>query len=634
MENGADKGGHPGGDQRTPAWRYAADAIVRAGGGLRRRFGTFVAYDIAYSVLMFAVLGPLSTAVLAAFIAVTGRCSVTNTDIIAFVLSVPGIVGLFITGSLALCGLFVEQAGLMIIAASWLEDVRMPAHRILWRAFCRLPALFLLAVRMLAVYALVGLPVLALAGLVYWLLWSRFDMNYLVTIRPPVFWIGAALGALLLAGYAYVAVQLYLRWVFALPICVFRGESPSSAIRSSRRLARGWKLRALVLTVVAIVSPAIVTGVLIALVQGLGDAVLTGFDWSLTGLLVVAAAVVTLDLGVVAVMSFVGSVAYGMAALLLYRDACKGGDVAWVAEPHPLETESSGPPPVWFRSRSAVVWATLAVAAVSLVICIGVLSAVEIEDYVEITAHRGDSSRAPENTLAAVRSAIEAGADYAEIDVQLTADDAVVLAHDDDCKRIAGDRRRVRDMTLEEVRTVDAGSWFGPAFAGEPVPTLEEVIALAGDRIRLNIELKVGDDHLELAERVLDIVARTDFESRCIITSLSSDALREIRRMRPDARIGLIVAKAIGDPAKSDVDLLSVQTRLVTDSLMASARNRERPVHVWTVNDPDVMVRLLDLGVTNVITDYPLALRERLREVQQLSDGERFLLMWHNWITK
>src|SRR5262249_2835558 len=109
---------------------------------------------------------------------------------------------------------------------------------------------------------------------------------------------------------------------------------------------------------------------------------------------------------------------------------------------------------------------------------------------VKVTAQRGHARAAPENTLSAVRAAIASGADYAEVDVQQTADGVVVLLHDRDLKRVAGVSRRLDELSYDEVRRLDVGSWFSPAFAGERVPTLVEVIDLCRGRIRLNIELK------------------------------------------------------------------------------------------------------------------------------------------------
>ena len=107
-----------------------------------------------------------------------------------------------------------------------------------------------------------------------------------------------------------------------------------------------------------------------------------------------------------------------------------------------------------------------------------------------ITAHRGASRKAPENSLSAIRRAIELEADFAEIDVHITADGVPIVVHDEDFQRLAGDPRRPGNMTLEQVRRLDIGSKFDRKFAGERVPTLEETIDLARGKIKLNIELE------------------------------------------------------------------------------------------------------------------------------------------------
>ena len=123
-----------------------------------------------------------------------------------------------------------------------------------------------------------------------------------------------------------------------------------------------------------------------------------------------------------------------------------------------------------------------------------------INRTVEITGHRGSKVRAPENTLSALRQAIAEGADYAEIDVQTTADGVVVLLHDADLMRVASVERRLRDIKFDELSDIDVGSWFMPEFSNERIPTLQEAIDLARGRIKLNIELKFTWPDPALAE--------------------------------------------------------------------------------------------------------------------------------------
>ena len=156
-----------------------------------------------------------------------------------------------------------------------------------------------------------------------------------------------------------------------------------------------------------------------------------------------------------------------------------------------------------------------------------------------VTAHKGFSKVAPENSKSAIQKAIEVGADYAEIDVQETADGVIILNHDSDLMRVAGVPAEISAMTLDEVRGADIGKKFSADFAGEKVPTLAEVIALARDRIKLQIELKYYDREGEqakgrnLAVDVVRLVEREHFESQCIVSSLNYEALLEVRRCNP-----------------------------------------------------------------------------------------------------
>jgi len=223
---------------------------------------------------------------------------------------------------------------------------------------------------------------------------------------------------------------------------------------------------------------------------------------------------------------------------------------------------------------------------------------------VQVTGHRG-SGAAPENSLTAIRQAIAAGADYAEIDVQRTADGAVVVLHDGDLMRLGGDPRKVGDITLAELRTVDIGTLKDAAFAGEHVPTLQEVIDEARGKLKLNIELKYNRPDSLLVPEVLRIVRENGFTDQSTITSLDYGALEDVERRAPEFRTGMIVTKSVGVPAKLPVDFLSVNQAATNAKLVERTQRQGKEVHVWTVNTRDDMVRMIELGVDNLITDNP-----------------------------
>jgi glycerophosphoryl diester phosphodiesterase len=318
------------------------------------------------------------------------------------------------------------------------------------------------------------------------------------------------------------------------------------------------------------------------------------------------------------------------ASLIAHAHAALAGSPS--EERLPLDLDARSAPRT---SSTRLVWLVvlgfLAVTAIASVTAIGRL---DLDKQVAITAHRGSSVVAPENSLSAVSQAIADGADYAEIDVQLTADSAVIVIHDIDLRRIAGVTRLVSEMTLTELQELDAGSWFSPEFAGERLPTLQEVIDLARGRIKLNIELKVTGSPQGLVERVVDVVERNGFAEECVITSLEEAAVRAVKQQAPDLRVGFIVATAIGDPTRLGVDLLAVSTRFLSAGLIRSAHRRGMEIHVWTVNTRERMWDVIEQGVDNIMTDYPPRLREVLEERAEMTNGEKVLLAFRSWLAE
>jgi glycerophosphoryl diester phosphodiesterase len=260
------------------------------------------------------------------------------------------------------------------------------------------------------------------------------------------------------------------------------------------------------------------------------------------------------------------------------------------------------------------------------------LQGFNIDRTVKITGHRGTKVRAPENTLSAVRHAIAEGADFAEIDVQTTADGVVVLLHDDDLMRVASIRRRLRDIPYAELKDIDVGSWFAPEFSSERIPTLQEVIDLARGRIKLNIELKYTWPDPTLTEKAVNIIRQNGFTSDCVVSSLNFQAVTEIRQSFPELTAGLIVLTAAGDLSRMEADFLSISAAQATTRLVKQLHRNDRAVHVWTVNDFNNVIAMAERGVDNIITDYPQDVRRFIEEWQALSDYERIVLMLRNLI--
>lgn len=234
----------------------------------------------------------------------------------------------------------------------------------------------------------------------------------------------------------------------------------------------------------------------------------------------------------------------------------------------------------------------------------------------ELIAHRGLSARAPENTLAALRLALEARADALEWDVQASGDGVPIVLHDDTVDRTTDGSGRADALSLAELRSLDAGSWYGPSFAGQPVPSLAEALALASGRCeRVYPELKSGLPP-RVTARVIEDIDASGWSAGATVISLDWTVLAEVRR-QSTLRIGFVVAEAGDfdralDLAVRDGNAIIDPDRriLLADPERAAATvRRDVEIATWTVNDPREARALLDMGVTGLTTDDVAALR-------------------------
>src|SRR5262249_29339577 len=248
------------------------------------------------------------------------------------------------------------------------------------------------------------------------------------------------------------------------------------------------------------------------------------------------------------------------------------------------------------------------------------------ERPVLVIAHRGASASAPENTLAAFRRAGEEGANLVELDVQESSDGVVVVAHDRDLMKVARSPLRIWSSAAEQLRQIDIGSFFSPSFKDERLPTLAEALAVCRGVCRMDIELKDYGKSQRLEERVVELVEAAGMQDDIVTMSLNRRMVENMKRLRPRWTAGLLVAKAGGDPSRLPFDFLAVEPRMATRTFSRAAGAGQKPVYVWTVNDPQRMIRMIGLGVDGLITDRPALAREVLARYADMTQAERLLL--------
>ncbi|MGL4848350.1 MAG: glycerophosphoryl diester phosphodiesterase membrane domain-containing protein [Clostridium sp.] len=240
----------------------------------------------------------------------------------------------------------------------------------------------------------------------------------------------------------------------------------------------------------------------------------------------------------------------------------------------------------------------------------------KINKEVEITAHRG-SSNAPENTMAAVKEAVKEGADYAEIDVMTTKDNEVVLFHDKTLKRIDGTNRKIKEMDLDEVSEVDAGSYYSNAYKGEKIPTLEEILKESKGKIKLNIELKPMKDNDKLVEEVVELIKKYNMEDDVVISSIDYKSLEETERLAPELKTGFVLLAMAGDIGLYNVDFVSVESSRISQSLVYAFKALGKEVHVFTVNNDNLAEKMIYDGVDNIITDKVQAIKNTIEDMKK-----------------
>jgi glycerophosphoryl diester phosphodiesterase len=226
-----------------------------------------------------------------------------------------------------------------------------------------------------------------------------------------------------------------------------------------------------------------------------------------------------------------------------------------------------------------------------------------------VIGHRGASALAPENTLAAFRLAGELGAGFIEADLRATRDGAIIALHDASVDRTTPGRGPLTRFTLDELRELDAGSWFDPRFAGERIPTLEEILDWSRKaRLGLFLEIK-GEPTGAFLETLLAGLERSGGHASAVVISFDPGTLAALRRLKPRAATGLLFDAALPDPVraaeKAGAARLLPRRDLMDPELVERAHRAGLAVVAWTVNETAEMRRLAALGVDGVMTDRP-----------------------------
>ena len=277
------------------------------------------------------------------------------------------------------------------------------------------------------------------------------------------------------------------------------------------------------------------------------------------------------------------------------------------------------------------------IIVLSIVVVIGVNFAYNFADRcgvlhmglgnpVEVTAHRGYSAVYPENTIPAFKGAIQVGADWAELDVQQTADGEVIVMHDSNLKRTTGLDKEVWQVTWDEIKDLDNGSWFDKKYQTVRIPTLEEVLKVCRGKIHLNIEIKPSGHDKDLEEQVAKLLKKYHMRDTCVVSSLKYDSLRKIKQADDSIETAYITSVSYGNFTNLEyADGYSVESTLLSKGFVNKAQKAGKQIYVWTVNSEERLEKVVGMGIDNVITDDPVMAKELIYEQEHSTFWDRYV---------
>ena len=592
----------------------------------RNSFNTFkvslydtTAYQVLFAILLNIVILPILYIIYDFLFVTKGYPALVNTDIVSFLFSIPGVITVLLFAFVAIAIYCIEQFGLLFITASYQTGERMTAFSALRLSIKQLPVELLVVAKKATYYVAVIAIFLAIA---------------LLTLLFAGSWFFIPLIFILALLCIFSLYSLYIRWIFVDYLVVLEGKKVSEAF--SYKLNRKLIIELVVTVLAWFLLIGLCSGVIILAFLSLSWLLLYAFVDNSVLLAPVFAVLVSLFTLLLVILSLViNSLTSNLLTELYYQNKERERTGSDIIVPEPKELRYRGTPEVTKKHILVAVGICLIGIIIGTILLIPVVKEdiASIDKPVYVTAHRGSSGRAPQNTISAFVAAIEDKADYIELDVQETRDGVVVVLHDANLHHVGGVDANIWELNYSELQAIDVGSSFSPEFAGEKVPTLEEAIDVTKGKVKLNIELKLNGHEKNLVENTVRIVEEKGIEDECVITSLDYNALKEVRTLNPDLRIGMIIGYVIGDYSKLDVDFYSVEPNLVlTKKFMRDAHDDNKEVHIWTLRPKADVSQSVDLGVDNIINDYPVMVQELLNEKQNRSEIEKLITKFFTFI--
>lgn len=587
----------------TEKIKLKTNHIVRSSlKSLKNNFLEYFIFESIYKTVLHFCIVPLIMFIFTFFVKLSNDGTIKNTDFFKLFIDIKGFAGIFLISLFLSVIFFIEFSVLIIINYSARNNSNPSVIHAFITSLKKLRLLLGKGFFIMLIFALLIIPFLE----------TGIESGIFANIRVPDF----------VDEYIFSTYKLFIPYiilmlmvvsfsvglVFMINVAVEEDCTLPQAFKKSRLLAKGNKIKIIwilfIWNLIVLVIPALFIGVPFILLILLFVRA-TGFDYN------------EFTSTMPYIYAWGVQLYYIVVSMYVPANICLISEIYHALEHEPKELKLSVPQGIEkFQMKAKKILSSYSLVFLSIILTslffYTLYSAGRFKNAmfnftgVDIISHRGDSKNFTENTLQAIISAKEMGADSCEIDVQLTKDSRVVVFHDKSLKRLTGISEYVNNLDYEELI----------ALAGQQVkiPLFEDILDYAKDNIKLVVELKPDSRKTDLVEKVVGYVKNRNMISKVMIQSLDYKSLEMIETIEPRIATGFIAYMLYGDYKKLVVDFLNVEKSYLSEKMIKDIHNAGKKVWVWTVNSEDEMEKFVDMKVDGILTDDILTLKNYLKE--------------------
>lgn len=590
-------------------------------------FKSVIFFEILYKLIAIFIFIPINYFILNKFMGNIGVHNITNKDFLKFGLTIEGIIYMSLIVLVSFIAIFIEMSILTYMANKSHKNENVSLLEGTINSIRIVPTkLSIYMVFLVGITGVLG-PITGI-GLYNSLIRTLTIPSF---IKIELF---KSLGGQVAFGvFIIVIVILLLRWVLSIPAMVIENVKLKQSFKNSEKIYKNSKFKILGYIISWVIINYVIKMILLAMFMGIGSLTIIIFGQNSVisaGFTVIATIIFLIGYIIISVMTLPLFISFLVELYYEYR--CYEVDER---EFKPL-VEYEDRKIYKFIDKNKKIFMIVTLLVFSIMVGSLAVKAIfnrVVDKDIKITAHRGSSLSAPENSISSVKKAIEEKADYAEIDVMTTKENEVVLFHDSTLKRIDGTNRVIGNMTLEEIKTVDNGSYFSSQFTKEKIPTLKEVFELTKGKIKLNIELKPMKENDALPEEVAKLIEEYNMEDEVVVSSLDYESLQEFKKHNSVVDVGYILTFGIGDFTKLNVEFISVEYEMLKKELVYAMHALGKEVHVWTINDSERAEEAIGLGADNIITDSVNVIEGACNKLKEKKDRNYLTLLYDGVIS-